>query len=156
MDMTGIASVGAITVICYLVGEGVKLTPLGNKWIPLLCGIAGGILGVAGMVIMPEFPAGDYITAVAVGIVSGLAATGVNQIGKQLAPGGATATGVTANGAPAETTVSVGKRSGNEADGYSAASRMEEAQFDATKREPQNPFRGAAWSLIHNRKKRQA
>lgn len=84
MDMTGIASVGAITVICYLVGEGVKLTPLGNKWIPLLCGIAGGILGVAGMVIMPEFPAGDYITAVAVGIVSGLAATGVNQIGKQL------------------------------------------------------------------------
>lgn len=84
MDMTGIASVGAITVICYLVGEGVKLTPLGNRWIPLLCGIAGGILGVAGMVIMPEFPAGDYITAVAVGIVSGLAATGVNQLGKQM------------------------------------------------------------------------
>lgn len=84
MDMTGIASVGAITVICYLVGEGVKLIPLGNKWIPLLCGIAGGILGVAGMVIMPEFPAGDTITAVAVGIVSGLAATGVNQLGKQM------------------------------------------------------------------------
>ena len=36
------------------------------------------------MRIMPDFPATDYITAVAVGIVSGLAATGVNQIGKQL------------------------------------------------------------------------
>ena len=84
MDMTGIASVGAITVICYLVGEGVKLTPLGNKWIPLLCGLCGAVLGVAGMVVMPEFPAGDYITAVAVGIVSGLAATGANQIGKQM------------------------------------------------------------------------
>ena len=84
MDMTGIASVGAITVICYLVGEGVKLTPLGNKWIPLLCGLAGAVLGIAGMAVMPEFPAGDYITAVAVGIVSGLAATGANQIGKQL------------------------------------------------------------------------
>lgn len=84
MDMTGIASVGAITVICYLVGEGVKLTPLGNRWIPLLCGLAGAALGVVGMAIMPEFPANDYITAVAVGIVSGLAATGANQIGKQL------------------------------------------------------------------------
>ena len=36
------------------------------------------------MMIMPEFPATDYITAVAVGIVSGLAATGANQIVKQL------------------------------------------------------------------------
>ena len=36
------------------------------------------------MIIMPEFPATDYITAVAVGIVSGLAATGANQIVKQL------------------------------------------------------------------------
>lgn len=33
---------------------------------------------------MPDFPAGDYITAVAVGIVSGLAATGVNQCVKQM------------------------------------------------------------------------
>ena len=35
-------------------------------------------------VVMPDFPATDYITAVAVGIVSGLAATGANQIVKQL------------------------------------------------------------------------
>lgn len=84
MEFVGIASVAAITVICYLVGEGVKLSPLDNKWIPVICGLAGACLGVAGMYIMPEFPAVDYITACAVGIVSGLAATGVNEAVKQL------------------------------------------------------------------------
>ena len=34
--------------------------------------------------IVPDFPATDYLTAIAVGIVSGLAATGINQVFKQL------------------------------------------------------------------------
>ena len=80
----GIAGVAAITVIAYLIGSAVKATTLDNRWIPSICGTVGGILGVLAMHIMPDFPATDYITAVAVGIVSGLAATGVNQIGKQL------------------------------------------------------------------------
>ena len=80
----GIAGVAAITVIAYLIGSAVKATALDNKWIPIVCGAAGGVLGALAMHIMPDFPATDYITAVAVGIVSGLAATGVNQIGKQL------------------------------------------------------------------------
>ena len=80
----GIAGVAAITVIAYLIGFAVKASALDNKWIPIICGAAGGILGVLAIRIMPDFPATDYITAVAVGIVSGLAATGVNQIGKQL------------------------------------------------------------------------
>lgn len=84
MEMIGIASVAAITVIAYLIGEGIKVTGLDNKWIPVICGICGGALGIVGMKIMPDFPATDYITAVAVGIVSGLAATGANQIVKQL------------------------------------------------------------------------
>lgn len=84
MEMIGIASVAAITVIAYLIGEGIKVTGLDNKWIPVICGICGGALGVVGMKIMPDFPATDYITAAAVGIVSGLAATGANQIVKQL------------------------------------------------------------------------
>lgn len=84
MEIVGIASVAAITVIAYLIGEGIKVTGLDNKWIPVICGICGGALGVVGMKIMPDFPATDYITAVAVGIVSGLAATGANQIVKQL------------------------------------------------------------------------
>lgn len=80
----GIAGVAAITVIAYLVGAVVKATPLDNKWIPIICGGVGGVLGALAMSIMPDFPAGDYITAVAVGIVSGLAATGFNQAVKQL------------------------------------------------------------------------
>lgn len=84
MEFTGITGVIAITVICYLVGEGVKLSPLDNKWIPVICGLCGGVLGFGAMFIMPDFPANDYINSVAVGIVSGLAATGVNQTFKQL------------------------------------------------------------------------
>lgn len=83
----GIASVAAITVLCYLIGQIVKATGIDNKWIPIICGVCGAVLGVAGMFIMPDYPAKDYITAVAVGIVSGLAATGVNQAVKQLTGG---------------------------------------------------------------------
>ena len=86
MDISvfGIASVAVITVICYLIGMAVKATAIENKWIPIIVGVSGGVLGVVGMLIMADFPATDYLTAVAVGIVSGLASTGVNQIAKQM------------------------------------------------------------------------
>lgn len=85
MEFMGITGVAGIVVICYLVGLIVKATPWNNnKIIPIVCGMAGAALGVAGMYVMPEFPAADPITAVAVGIVSGLAATGADQIAKQL------------------------------------------------------------------------
>lgn len=85
MEFMGITGVAGIVVICYLVGLIVKATPWNNnKIIPIVCGMAGAVLGVAGMYVMPEFPAADPITAVAVGIVSGLAATGADQIVKQL------------------------------------------------------------------------
>ena len=80
----GIAGVTAITVIAYLVGLAVKATALNNKWIPVICAAVGGVLGVAGMFTMPSFPAGDAISAIAVGIVSGLAATGLDQTFKQM------------------------------------------------------------------------
>ena len=82
----GIASVAAITVICYLVGLIVKAVPnMADKYIPICCGVAGAVLGLAGLYLgLPDFPAGDPLTALAVGIVSGLAATGVNQVAKQL------------------------------------------------------------------------
>ena len=84
INSLGIASVAAITVICYLVGAGVKVTPLDSKYIPVIV----GVVGVVGYYFMPDFPATDIITAVAVGIVSGLAATGVDQVVKQLGGGG--------------------------------------------------------------------
>lgn len=82
----GIASVAAITVVCYLAGLVVKASPWNNdRYIPIACGLVGGVLGVAGLYLgMPDFPAGDPLTALAVGIASGLAATGVNQAAKQL------------------------------------------------------------------------
>lgn len=79
------ATVMAITVLCYLAGSGVKVSKIDNKWIPLICGVAGLILGVAGLYIgIPDFPASDPISAAAVGAASGLAATGVNEVIGQL------------------------------------------------------------------------
>lgn len=82
----GMATVAAITVICYLVGLLVKASPWNNdKYIPIACGAAGCVLGIAALYLgVPDFPAGDPMTAAAVGIVSGLAATGLNQMARQI------------------------------------------------------------------------
>ena len=80
----GIGGVAVITVIAYLVGLAVKATALPNRWIPVICAAVGGALGVAGLYTMPDFPAADMLTAIAVGIVSGWAATGIDQTVKQL------------------------------------------------------------------------
>jgi O-antigen/teichoic acid export membrane protein len=83
----GFTSVAAITVICYLVMEILKTTPLNRKWLPVISGLLGGAVGILAMLIMPSYPASDYLNAIAIGIVSGLAATGVNQAAKQLKGG---------------------------------------------------------------------
>ena len=69
MENLGIASVAAITVICLLIGQAVKASAVDSKWIPIICGVCGLILGIAAMYIMPDFPATDYITAAAIGNV---------------------------------------------------------------------------------------
>lgn len=85
MDITTVGTVTAIVVICYLVGVFVKAIPsIEDKFIPVIVGVMGGILGVVGMFVMPEFPAQDVLNAAAVGIASGLASTGANQVYKQL------------------------------------------------------------------------
>jgi O-antigen/teichoic acid export membrane protein len=87
MDMInslGVASVAGITVIVFLLGMIVHASKLNNKWIPSICGVAGAVLGIVGLRVMPDFPATDIISAVAVGIVSGLAATGVDQMVKKM------------------------------------------------------------------------
>ena len=84
MDL-GIANVAVITALVYIVGLGIKATKLDNKWIPVVCGICGICLGIVALVTgVPDFPANDYMTAAAVGGVSGLAATGIDQVVKQL------------------------------------------------------------------------
>lgn len=85
MDITTMGTVLAIVVITYLIGLAAKaVSAIKDELIPVIVGIAGGALGVLGMYIMPEFPASDLLNAIAIGIVSGLASTGVNQVYKQL------------------------------------------------------------------------
>lgn len=86
MDISnlGVVAIPAITVLCLLVAQGVKQTPLANKWLPFICGLCGAILGVVGLFTMPDFPAHDFLTSAAVGVVSGFAATGAHQVVKQL------------------------------------------------------------------------
>ena len=59
MEFMGVAGVAAIGVIAYLIGEAVKISPADNKYIPVICGTAGALLGVAAMYTVPEFPAGN-------------------------------------------------------------------------------------------------
>lgn len=85
MDIMQMGTVLAIVVIAYLIGIAAKIVPaVKDEYIPVIVGVFGGILGVVGMYIMPDFPANDVMNAVAIGIVSGLASTGVNQVYKQL------------------------------------------------------------------------
>lgn len=84
IDITQAGTVLAIVVITYLIGLGAKtVSSVKDDVIPVIVGISGGILGVIGMFVMPDFPAHDILNAIAIGIVSGLASTGVNQVWKQ-------------------------------------------------------------------------
>ena len=82
----GIINIGIITVICYFAAELLKnfVPKFNNKYLPIFCGVLGAILGVVSMHVIDAFPATDYLSAVGIGIASGLAATGTNQIYKQL------------------------------------------------------------------------
>uniref|UniRef100_A0AAU8B567 Holin protein n=1 Tax=Dulem virus 39 TaxID=3145757 RepID=A0AAU8B567_9CAUD len=85
MDITQIGTVLAIVVITYLIGLAAKTIPaVKDNYIPVIVGVSGGVLGVIGMFVMPDFPANDILNAIAIGIVSGLASTGVNQAYKQI------------------------------------------------------------------------
>lgn len=84
MDISTMGTVLAIVVITYLIGLAAKQIPqINDSTIPVIVGVAGGILGAVGMYVIPDFPATDIMNAVAVGIVSGFASTGVNQVYKQ-------------------------------------------------------------------------
>lgn len=85
MDITSVSTVVAIVVITYLIGYAAKQIPqVKDNYIPIIVGVAGAILGIIGMYVIPDFPANDILNAIAVGIVSGLSSTGVNQIYKQV------------------------------------------------------------------------
>ncbi len=84
MDLSNYVTVVPIVIICYLCGVLCKaINKIPDKVIPVIVGVVGGIIAIPAMYIMPEFPATDIITAISVGIMSGLTSTGINQIYKQ-------------------------------------------------------------------------
>ena len=85
MDILGVTGVAVIAVICYLVGMGLKAwDKFDDRKIPVLMGICGAILGAVAFYFAKNIiPADDLITAIAIGIVSGFTATGINEVWKQ-------------------------------------------------------------------------
>lgn len=83
--MLNYTTIPVIVVICYIAITAIKSTKIESKWYPLIsCGL-GMLIGVAMHYIVPEFiGATSLIVAVISGGVSGLAATGSNQVLKQL------------------------------------------------------------------------
>ena len=86
MNDLGFIAFPAIVVICYLVGATLKAinNEVLDKFIPVICGFVGGILGVLVFNTIPNYiPADNWLMALAIGIVSGFASTGINQVYKQ-------------------------------------------------------------------------
>ena len=85
-----IVSIPVITILCYFLGEFFKLVILRKKkrykYIPIRVGGIGGILGLLIYYISPEllFNTTNPFVAMAIGIVSGLASTGGNEIVKKI------------------------------------------------------------------------
>ena len=82
--MFGFTEIAAIVVICYFLGAGIKISNIDNKYIPVIVGCVGAILGVVAYYVMPGLEIGNILDAIASGIVSGLSATGINQVYRQL------------------------------------------------------------------------
>ena len=86
MNDLGFVAFPAIVVICYLVGATLKAinNDTLDKFIPMICGFVGGILAIVVFKTIPNYiPADNWLMALAIGIVSGFASTGVNQVYKQ-------------------------------------------------------------------------
>lgn len=86
MNDLGFIAFPAIVVICYLIGATLKAinNEVLDKFIPVICGFVGGGLGVVVFLTIPGYiPADNWLMALAIGIVSGFASTGINQVYKQ-------------------------------------------------------------------------
>lgn len=79
-----IVGIPAIVIISYLVTEGFKQF-VKKKYLPTIAGLTGAIFGLLAYFFAPNLiPTADIITSIAVGIVSGLASTGSDQLVKKL------------------------------------------------------------------------
>lgn len=87
MDITEFAAVPAITAIVYLAAyliKTVSASEKANRMLPPVCGIMGLILGMVCYFALPGYLSADnWVTAAAIGAMSGFAATGIDQIYRQ-------------------------------------------------------------------------
>ena len=78
----------SITVICYLLAETFKIVILKKKtrykYVPIIVGSIGGVLGLVMNLLNPYT---DIFNSIMIGIISGLASTGANQVIKQILKG---------------------------------------------------------------------
>lgn len=90
--MLDVVIVPVIVMIVYLIVEAYKYIVKNRKdkenwlhYIPIIAGVLGSVLGIIAYLINPEIiPAKNVFVAIIMGAASGLSATGVNQIFKQL------------------------------------------------------------------------
>lgn len=83
--MLNYSAIPVIVVICYIAITAIKNTKISNKWYPLISCALGAITAVAMFYIVPSFiSAASLVAAIISGAISGLAATGSNQVIKQL------------------------------------------------------------------------
>lgn len=86
--MVDFVAIPAIVVICWFVGFCIKTlgtSELADRLIPVVCGVVGTILAILIYVFNPSMiPATDIFSTIAIGIVSGLSATGANEAVKQI------------------------------------------------------------------------
>ena len=83
--MMELVSIPSIMIISYLVTEIFKLWIKKKKYLPLVAGISGLILGIIIYYIEPDIlNTSNIFTSMAKGIISGLASTGSNEIIKQM------------------------------------------------------------------------
>lgn len=84
LDKLGVTGIPAITILCFLSAEIIKQTPIKEKWLPAICGVIGCALGLIAALFIPDYPSENIISVLAVGTVSGLSATGIQQVYTQL------------------------------------------------------------------------
>ena len=85
--MSDFITLPAITLVTYLIGLFIKTLGTSetlDRCIPAICGASGGVIALIVYFTNPEYIATEnWLTAIAIGIASGFAATALNQLYKQ-------------------------------------------------------------------------
>lgn len=84
--ITEIGVVVGIVALCYIIGIGLKAwNKFTDNWIPFMMAVSGAVIGVISYFVEPTLlgEVGGIMSAIIKGAVSGLAATGINQVVKQ-------------------------------------------------------------------------